>query len=483
MIYSQTSDRIYYDWIVNQPSVVPNTDAESWTVTTDKDGYLYWGINKIKRIGGGFDISVIRLDRNNPMIFQEVYRYDADFNQQLYILHSRDPLLFAGGRNCRSNDINLKDCDGFITVLDLPVVKELWSRTIDRGVGYEEVDGVDADDSAIYVSGWSVSDTSDIDAFIRCYDHSGNERWTTYYGTKNTDHADGHLVIDNEYVYICGVWDGIPNPLFIGFSGFDGRAYAAKFRRSDGSLVARTLLGNRDTTYTNFENALGMTSDDRYLYITGVTTVKKNDNQIFIAKIEKKNMIAIWYRVWGGDSTDAARAITIDDSGYIWVGGLTNSFSADYEGVMLKYSPGGDLVYHGFIGGELKDEIRELIFDRGKLFAAATFTDPISGNSQGILMQIDPRNTPAAVTSLTIDVPRVSPNPLTTSALIWYNNQQSIEPLTLTISDVLGRIVRIDDRIFDSPYIFERQNLPSGIYQYILSTGKTILGKGSLIIE
>jgi hypothetical protein len=481
VVSARAQQRINPEWLLTKPDGVAGGNAESWGVSVDTDGNPFWAYNLT---GNGYDAFLEKHSRTSPNIFQSIYNFSAPFAQQAYVVKQESPLLFFGGRTCRSNHINLADCDGFITVIDIPTGDTLWQRIIDRGYGYEEVDGVGSDDSSIYVSGWSVGDTSqniDIDAFIRRYDMQGNEVWTTYFGTDSTDHADGQLAMDDNFVYVTGLYKGVPNPLFIGLSGFDGAAMVAKFWKKDGKLLKYILLSNEDPSYTDFENALGMTMKDGFLYITGVTTVNKDDNQIFVAKVDV-NMGIFWYRTWGGAGTESARAITVDDSGYVWVCGLSNSSGAgSYDAVLLKYSVGGQLLYSGMWGGPAKEEILDIDFDNGKLFAAGTITtkETVPIETKGFLMMLDTK------TSLDVKQEQGSashfyPNPMRSSALLEI---PGVTNGTLIITDALGREVRKLHDIYSSPIMIERGNLAAGIYTYTLMDGIYIVVRGKFIVE
>src|SRR5690606_26746080 len=115
------------------------------------------------------------------------------------------------------------------------------------------------------------------------------------------------------YIYAAGLWGGT------GIANlYDGNAFLGKFSKADGSFVDSTLFGNQSSIFINAENALGMTSDGTYLYITGYTTPTANNWQMFTAKFDK-NMNPLWYHHWGGSNTESARAIAVAN-GYVFVG-------------------------------------------------------------------------------------------------------------------------------------------------------------------
>ncbi len=117
------------------------------------------------------------------------------------------------------------------------------------------------------------------------------------------------------------------------------------------------------------------------------------------------------------------------------------------------------------------------------------YTDPFnqSGNPGWMLEVSSPLLTgsywsPEAVepvmTSLAV---RVYPNPVSDQAVIEFRNENQV-PFTFEVYALDGRVVRRADNIRDSRVIFQRGNLPAGIYAYRLS-GNHSTASGKLIVR
>ena len=188
---------------------------------------------------------------------------------------------------------------------------------------------------------------------------NGNTQWTNYLGANSTaEHQDGHFVVDSDHIYAAGLWGGA------GLANlYNGYSFLGKFDRSNGNLVDSTLFGPQSANFNDIENALGMTSDGTYLYITGYTTpVSSNDWQIFVAKFDK-NLNQIWYLDWGGSGTETARGIAVED-GKIYIAGLSQSNSiisgTEQDGVLLVLDTASNVLYYETFDAMEKESFQDI---------------------------------------------------------------------------------------------------------------------------
>jgi hypothetical protein len=116
------------------------------------------------------------------------------------------------------------------------------------------------------------------------------------------------------------------------------------------------------------------------------------------------------------------------------------------------------------------------------LFAAGTITikDTPPIESKGFLFSIDLKTSLGVTSDRRVSQTHLYPNPMHSSAFL---DIPEVSSGTLTITDALGRQVRVLTDIHTSPLTIERGTLGSGIYYYTLADGIYIVGRGKIVIE
>jgi hypothetical protein len=260
---------------------------QSWAVETDDQDNLYWGTFQ-QAPGDLFtDLVIYKFDSNGNQLWRT--RYGDKFQEKLFVLAVSPPYLLVGGE--QDHSINFAQADMLVLALDLEDGHVVWEFSYDQGFGYEEVDGLVADEESIYISGWTTSEKNGNDVGLLKLDRQGNLIWAQSWGGPGWDEADGQMVVDDEFIYITGRYNG--DTILSG-----GYGLLAKFRKDSGDYV-RHLVWNDSQFYDGF----GMTSDGTNLYVTGLTIVPHSglggDGQIFVQKWDK-DFNLLWERQWGG---------------------------------------------------------------------------------------------------------------------------------------------------------------------------------------
>jgi hypothetical protein len=355
--------------------VAGDTKADqSWAVVTDDQGNLYWGTFQ-QAPGELFsDMVIYKFNPNGDQLWE--MRYGGEFQEKLFILAVSPPYLLVGGE--QDHSLNINQADMIVLALDLEDGKLVWEYTYDQGFGYEEVDGLVVEGDAIYVSGWTTSEKSGNDVGLLKLDHQGNLIWTNAWGGPGWDQADGQMVIDNEYIYITGRYDG---------TGFlaGGHGLLAQFRKDTGEYVQHVVWGE-----DQFYDGYGMTSDGTYLYIVGLTIVPRSglvgDGQIFVQKWDK-NFQLLWEQQWGGPGGDQARAIGVDDAGRIIVAGNT-LVGTDRQIVLLVYDSQGSLLTETIWGGAQEEAVHGLWIDGEYVYLAGETRTLGAGMNDALLLRV-----------------------------------------------------------------------------------------------
>ncbi len=463
LFYSTTSyaqDTLKPLWIKHEPSGLINGNSEAWAIGGNSSGNLFWGVNM--DMPGLFqynDATIYKL--NNQGIVEWIDTAAADaYAQQSYFLKATDSTVFAAGRTC--SQLGTGSCDVLVFTTD-PITGETgWTFTWDQGFGYEEIDGLVPESDGIYLTGWSAGDSSAVDVLLMKIDYAGNVLWQTTWTSPGSrdDHQDGHVVVDDSVIYVSGLYNGSP------LLGWDGSALLAKFSKTDGSLIDSVLYG-RDDIWLNAENALGMTSDGEFLYITGYSTTSANNWDIFVTKYDK-NLNQIWYTTWGGTAAaESARSIVVHPDGSIYVGGNTESFgNGEMDVALVKLDSNGTVQWYKTWGGTSDDQTFDLYLNGDDLYLTGKAQSFHPNNKwQAFLMRVG-----LAVNSSVDELSNanhtrmhISPNPMSDVATIHFQGSQ-LRAKTVQIFDMQGRLIKSYPAVNSNMLQIQKSDLGSGMF-------------------
>lgn len=481
------------EWVIKRSSPVNLQTAQAWGVDTDENGFIYWATS-IYMPAQALDILLYKLDPDSNEVWPAPTLYSAPLTQQAYVVTASGNIAYVGGRYCRNAGVLPLICDMLVFAVDIASGDTLWSTTLTRGFGYQEVDGLGPQPDGIYLSGWSFGETTESDVGLAKLDLNGDTLWTNNWGGNRVDHQDGHCVVDDSVIYAAGLYSGdvSANPLIY---GLNGRALLAKFSKTDGAFIDSVTFATSGSIFNlNFENALGMAGDGDHLYVVGATTFSPNDWQIFVKKFDK-NLNLTWERFWGGNASESARAVASGGDGSLYIAGTTESFGqGESDVVLLKYTPGGDLLWYKTWGDSSGEQALDLHIDGDNLYISGQsdcflfLTTPVC---KAFLLKVDLN----AISGLDEEnqqaPPRFTleqnyPNPFNPQTTISFSIPQ-FSHVTLKIYDLLGREVQtlVSDDLPAGTYEqkWNAENFPSGVYLYRLSAGKHVETKRLLLIR
>jgi DNA-binding beta-propeller fold protein YncE len=144
--------------------------------------------------------------------------------------------------------------------------KELWTRQFGSRK-LEEVTGVAADDTGIYVAGFTSgvlpgqTGAGSSDLFVRKYDAEGKELWTRQFGTPEYDQSRG-IAVHGGSIYVAGITLGtLPGQSALGMHD------AIVVRLSaDGQITGMRQFGS-----SQLDDALGISVTATGIYVAGLT--------------------------------------------------------------------------------------------------------------------------------------------------------------------------------------------------------------------
>ena len=240
----------------------------------------------------------------------------------------------------------------------------------------------------------------DWDAFVTRFSADGSSvQYSSYLGGSLDDQGHGLAVDDQGCAYVTGYTRSTDFPTTPG--AFDTShnggpdVFLTKLSADGNSLLYSTYLGGSTET-VHGDNALDVAVDGSYCaYVTGRTfstdfpfttgafqTAKNNGTatpDIFVTQFNAAGSALAYSTYVGGSATDYGYGIALDSSGYVYVGGWTDSedfptevpFQEGNAGkadvVVFKINPAGagadDMIYSTYLGGTEDDCGRDVAVD------------------------------------------------------------------------------------------------------------------------
>lgn len=467
-------------WMKTKVSPLSSGFAEAWAVDVDASENVYWVANADSVSSQGHDIFCYKFDSNgNPLWVNPLYFGGIDA-QQSYVCNAQDTFLYVGGRNA----VNGFNSDMLLLKVDKSNGSLVWSKTYNFGIsGYNEIDGLEIRNDGIYCGGWAQAITTGnykVDVGLLKLDFNGDTIWKNYFGQANMgEHQDGHFVVDNDNIFAAGLWGGTSLSNF-----YNGWGFLGKFSKTNGSFVDSTLFGYQSNNFGDLENALGMTTDGTYLYVTGYTSPTTNNMQIMIAKFDK-NLNLLWNQNWGGSNAESARGIAVSN-GMIFIAGTTKSYSnnprVNQDAVLLAYDTSGNFLSYKTWGDSLTDEFRDIAIYGNNIYLSGTSS---GNNDTAFIIKTDVNSILTLINENNIKKfsVQINPNPFSMQTVLHTDNL--LHNATLKVLNVFGQTVKEITPIIigaGQSVILSRDNLASGLYFARLTQDNQVIATVKLVI-
>ena len=205
-----------------------------------------------------------------------------------------------------------------------------------------------------------------LDLFLASYDADGNKKWFYQSGTSGMDIIFGLTTDSSSNSYVVGASNGNLD----GNTNLGGQdAFLMKIN-SLGTRQWTTLLG---TSSDDFAYSVA-TDDSGNIYVVGITNGNLNGNvnaggsDIFLTKYDSSGNL-LWTRLIGTAGDDSSSGIVIDKSQNIYIsgyvtGGLSgNTQLGGSDAVILKYDSSGNQIWSRQIGGTNDDVFSDIVID------------------------------------------------------------------------------------------------------------------------
>ena len=346
-------------WYVVRGNI--STD-DSWGIDVDTNGDIYWTtVHKNPPPYGFYDIYLYKFSDSGNQIWISS-PFGAQFNDVCFPVKVSGNYVYTAGRT----DLNIwqTDTDPLVLCYDKVSGNIVWGNVYapSPNYGYEEIDGLSIQPDGIYFTAWSRGQgANDMNILIQKLSLTGQLIWSNTYdfnGLNKHDGANGHLVIDDNYIYVAAHVNKAS------LLSNDGDAALICFSRADGSYQWHSIWGGN-----SWDHGLGLTmSSDSILYMVGHTGSYGSVQQFFINKYQRDGQL-LWSRLWGGPGAELARAVVCDGDSIIYAAGTTTSYgNGDNEIFVLKYNSNGVLLDSLFWGGHKKEQTRDMAINNGYLY-------------------------------------------------------------------------------------------------------------------
>ncbi|MEO8210734.1 MAG: SBBP repeat-containing protein [bacterium] len=510
------------EWIRSYNGPVNGND-EALNHTIDNAGNVY-AAGKIIGTATGFDIYCVKYNSSGYILWEKIYNGPGNGNDIAYsiTLDNSGNVYVAGeskGINTNNDFILIKyntDGDeqwnrrynGESNSVDIPVkvVTDNSGYSIISGISWEmsslfdivtikyNSDGVQqwikrynnsgnvnevADDLAvdasgnIYVSGSSLGSGTLNDFVIIKYNINGDELWVNRYnGPVNGNDNMTSLTLD-----VAG------NVIVTGTSV--GAGTSLDFATIKYSPSGEEVWMKRYTTPTvNIEEPKAITNDaDGNIYITGTTTGFSTSYDYMTVKYSAKGE-EIWAKNYNGPSSfnfDEPGSVAVDNSGNVYVAGLSAGTGSMDDIVIVKYNSSGveSWVNRYNSPANRDDAARNITLDAlGNIIVSGIITGAATGKDFAVIkfsqltsVKITSRENPSDYS-----LSQNYPNPFNPSTKIKFditqNERHKTQEVRLIVYDALGREVAalVNERLSTGSYEieFNATAFASGVYFYKL---------------
>ena len=273
----------------------------------------------------------------------------SSIDQLLGVITNSEGTSFAVGSTV---SVGSGGTDGLIVSYS-PSGTSQWTRTL-GGANTDVIRAAHIDSSgSLVVAGETTSEgEGGRDAIVAKYSSAGVLQWAKRLGGSGSIDSAYSVVVDSVNNVIIG---GVTNSDGAGLNDF----FLAKYNSVGALQWDRTLGGSANDE----GRAIAVDSSDNIIVVGSGSSDWAGGQDAIIAKYNSAGT-RLWTKTLGGSQNEAARAVTTDMAGNIYISGYTSSSGAgDADILLAKYNPSGVLQWSRAIGGLDFDICRAMTLD------------------------------------------------------------------------------------------------------------------------
>ncbi|RPI19031.1 MAG: T9SS C-terminal target domain-containing protein [Ignavibacteriae bacterium] len=467
-----------------------NANDKAYAVTADKSGNIYITGYISHSTTSPYYRDIVLLKYDSSGVQQWVKTYNGptnanDIGSSVITDNSGNIYVsgYIGDSETSGTDIILIKYNSFGDLL--------WSRTY-NGSGNQDDDilGITIDKlNNVIITGYAnISGYLHLMDYITIkYDSSGVMQWTNLYNGPDyyQDFATDVITDSNNNVYVTGASHQTTNAYYdfvtIKYNSSGVQQWVQVFDNS----IHRDDIASKILLDANYN-----------IYVTG-NCWNPNNGDIGIVKY-KSSGAQEWAVIYNGvgNNEDRVNAMSLDNSGYIYLAGESKTYSGSYNDLFLiKYNPSGDTQWSKSYNG------------------SANLGDAASGifvdNLCNVYVTGQVRNTGTSYDFITIkyseltgihqssaEIPELFllyqnyPNPFNPSTKIKFGIPSNVigemSNVEIVIYDVIGKEIStiVNEQLNPGTYEIEwnASNSPSGVYFYQLITDGNIIGTKRMVL-
>ena len=295
-------------------------DDDSYGIITDNNDNTYV-TGSTKNSLGTYDVFIAKYNTSGTQAWikqfgtssdEEAYKITADSSGNIYVTGYTNGSL--------PGFTNLGGSDAFVAKYNSSGT-QLWLKQF----GFSSNDnakGISTDNSGnVYITGYTdgiVPNSSD--AFIAKYNTSGTQLWLKEFGSSGSDYGKGVSTDSSGNAYVVGYTNGsLGGNISAGLSD----VFITKYNASGTQIWTKQIGSSVDDYGYDI-----VTDSSGNIYISGQTNGSLPDNtnigsgDAFVAKYDT-NGNKLWLKQFGSSNYDSANAITINNSGNVYIAGET----------------------------------------------------------------------------------------------------------------------------------------------------------------